>query len=350
MTQMAILQEVDKCMRCNGCVIACKREWKMKQETIGVMKVAYDQRLAIKSQKSVDMGPFLRFSCWHCPDPPCAKRCPKKAISKHDDGAVDVDFALCDPTVCQIIRPVSVPLWTASAAAIPRSASAATATRPARRSSARCAATRAGVTNTPVPHSRTPRHSQHNSSGYKSTLVFPGSDNATVINELTHAPMCVDTCPAKAMEWDTKANVVTYLRANYVLAGGTQGWVGNGSMYWASKKVALAPPKADPFVEDHLLPLRAGIFSSPLAKAAIVPTILVGGLMALSARRAANEEAAIDRRGGVGVMTKRLALLFAIATLASCSCLPSRSPTSVRTATTCRTRTRAPAATGLTRP
>ncbi len=38
--------------------------------------------------------------------------------------------------------------------------------------------------------------------------------------------------------------------------------------------------------------------------------------MALSARRAANEEACCHRRGGVGVMTKRLALLFAIATLA----------------------------------
>src|SRR5512139_3225049 len=102
MTVMAILQEVDKCMRCNGCVIACKREWKMKQETIGVMKVAYDQRLAIKSQKRVDMGPFIRYSCWHCPDPPCAKRCPKKAIIKRPNGAVDVDFNLCDPSVCQI--------------------------------------------------------------------------------------------------------------------------------------------------------------------------------------------------------------------------------------------------------
>ena len=33
MTVMAILQDADKCMRCNGCVTACKREWKMKLPT-----------------------------------------------------------------------------------------------------------------------------------------------------------------------------------------------------------------------------------------------------------------------------------------------------------------------------
>ena len=96
------------------------------------------------------------------------------------------------------------------------------------------------------------------------------------------------SCPAKAMVWDTRENIVKYLRdpAN----GFTDGYYGNGSMFWASKKVVLAPPKADPFVEDHLTPLTTGLFSSPLAKALIVPTLLAGGLMALSARRATNEE------------------------------------------------------------
>ena len=68
------------------------------------MKVASDQRLAIKSQRAADMGPFLRFSCWHCPDPPCAKRCPKEAIFQRPDGAVDVHLTgpnACDPNVCK---------------------------------------------------------------------------------------------------------------------------------------------------------------------------------------------------------------------------------------------------------
>jgi len=108
MTVMAILHDVDKCMRCNGCVVACKREWGIRAETIGVNNVAYDQRLAIKSQKRVDMGPFVRFSCWHCTDAPCARACPvKNAAGKYalswnkDTGAVAVDKTICNPTLCK---------------------------------------------------------------------------------------------------------------------------------------------------------------------------------------------------------------------------------------------------------
>jgi Fe-S-cluster-containing dehydrogenase component len=295
MTVMAILQEVDKCIRCNGCVIACKREWKMKQETIGVMKVAYDQRLAIKSQRRGDMGPFIRYSCWHCPNPPCAPRCPKKAITKKADGAVDVNFDLCDPAFCTDggLKPApcvvdcqrggypKVGLGSDMTFAIPG---------PKAYKCTLCS-DRAGATNTSVAFQNPPT-SQHYKSGYTSTLVFTGSDNTTVIDELRHAPMCVMTCPAKAMIWDTRDNVLKYLQANYSNVDGhpgSIGYVGNGSIFWASKKSLLAPPKADPFVEDHLSPLATSLFSNPVAKAAIVPTLLIGGLLALSARRAENE-------------------------------------------------------------
>ena len=97
MTEMAIFQDVDKCMRCNGCVISCKRTWQMKALNFGVHKVAPDQRLIIKSQKRVDMGPFMRYSCWHCTNPPCVKRCPFKAINKMANGAVMIDPELCQP-------------------------------------------------------------------------------------------------------------------------------------------------------------------------------------------------------------------------------------------------------------
>lgn len=292
MTVMAILQEVDKCMRCNGCVIGCKREWKMKQETIGVHKVAYDQRLAIKSQKRVDMGPFIRYSCWHCPDPPCAKRCPFDAISKKDDGAVDVDFALCNPNACQISAGVYPCVVDCQRGGYPKPGVGSDALyTPAEISSGipgphaqKCTlcSDRAGVNDTAVAF-QNPTHAT--------------SAEITAVAERAHEPMCVYTCPAKAMKWDTRDNILAYLSdpANgyYVPIGGglfEQRWVGNGSMFWASKKTLLGPPKADPFVEDHLAPAATGLFSGPLAKAAIVPTILVGGLMALSARRAANEE------------------------------------------------------------
>ena len=278
MTVMAILQEVDKCMRCNGCVISCKREWKMKQETIGVMKVAYDQRLAIKSQKRVDMGPFVRFSCWHCPDPPCAPACPFKAIIKRPNGAVDVDHTLCNPPGC-----------INSFGQYPCNVNCQRGGYP-----------KIGIgSDLPAAKGLPKDHKCTLCSGRAGAESEVGADalptralaaEITAVPGKAHEPACVYTCPAKAMKWDTQENIVDYLRANYILPNGTQGWMGNGSVYWASKKVMLAPPKADPFVEDHLAPVASGLFSSPLAKAAIVPTILVGGLMALSARRAANEE------------------------------------------------------------
>lgn len=275
MTVMAILQEVDKCMRCNGCVISCKREWKMKQETIGVMKVAYDQRLAIKSQKRVDMGPFIRYTCWHCPDPPCAKRCPKDAIIKRADGAVDVDFDLCDPSVCQINGQYPCVI-DCQRGGYPKIGIGSDSYATPKAQKCTLCSTRAGAEVTGVVQNPTGGNQV----------------NAESLAEKAHEPMCVYTCPAKAMKWDSRDNILTYLQANYsnVDGAGSIGWVGNGSMFWASKKTLLGPPKADPFVEDHLAPSATGLLSSPLAKAAIVPTILVGGLMALSARRTANEE------------------------------------------------------------
>ena len=62
---------------------------KMKALNPGVLKVAPDSRLMIKSQKRVDMGPFMRYSCWHCTNPPCVKRCPFTAMAKMPTDATN---------------------------------------------------------------------------------------------------------------------------------------------------------------------------------------------------------------------------------------------------------------------
>jgi len=282
MAVMAILQEVDKCMRCNGCVVACKREWKMKQETVGVMKVAYDQRLAIKSQRRTDMGPFMRFTCWHCPDPPCAPRCPKKAITKMPNGAVNVDYALCDPNSCKNgfgQYPCVVDCQRGGYPKVGVGSDLPAAAGLAKAHKCTLCSGRAG---------------EASEVGGDALPTRATAAEVAAVPGKAHEPACVSSCPAKAMKWDTQANILAYLNdpANgytNIDGKGTQGWMGNGSIFWASKKELLAPPKADPYVEDHLSPLTSSLFSSPLAKAAIVPTLLVGGLMAISARRTRNE-------------------------------------------------------------
>lgn len=267
---MAILQDVDRCMRCNGCVISCKRTWKMKAETIGVHKVSYDQRVAIKSQKRVDMGPFIRFSCWHCPDPPCAGGCPFKAIKKEANGAVSVDQTLCKPDQCR-----------------------KNGRYPCQTNCQRGGYPKIGVGSDLFGGPKM----------QKCTLCFgkAGEDDPTkamlptkatsaqitAVPEKAHQPACVYTCPAVAMKWDTRDNILAYLNdpANgFILPNGTKNWVGNGSMFWASRKVLLAPPKADPLVEDHLIPASSTLSSLSLG---IVPALALGGMLMYSKRRAA---------------------------------------------------------------
>lgn len=292
MTVMAILQDVDKCMRCNGCVVACKREWKMKTTTIGVMKVASDQRVAIKSQKRVDMGPFVRFSCWHCPKPPCAPACPRGAIVKRANGAVDVIESKCNPSLCK--KNGQYPCVVAcQRGGYPKiGVGRTTQTSGPKANKCTLCYTRAGndgLSSTPLPTRAVDN---------KSKLYAAGIDNSISVPDLAHEPACVSSCPAKAMIWDTQANIKKYLNdpANgFIVPTGTPGvysrnWVGNGSMFWASKRQQIAPPKADPLIEDHLAPLTGDVAGSSLKVA--LPTLVVGGLVALSARRARIEEEA----------------------------------------------------------
>ncbi|TLM97308.1 MAG: hypothetical protein FDZ75_04790, partial [Actinobacteria bacterium] len=286
MTLMAILQDVDKCMRCNGCVIACKREWNMKlptalDSTVIPQRsvVGPSQRLAIKSQKRVDMGPFVRFTCWHCPSPPCAAGCPYGAIVKEGTGAVSVDVnGLCDPDTCRV------------KAGYPTN----TGPKPCEIECQRGGYPKVGV---PYEGTTAPKMNKctlctgkagadtdPNLNAAKSLPTRATAAEIAAVPEKAHEPACVSSCPAKAMKWDTRDNILTYLNdsANgFTLPDGTKGWLGNGSMFWASKKTVLAPPKADPFIEDHIAPMTASMLSG-LGGKMLVPTLVVGGLAAIS--------------------------------------------------------------------
>lgn len=277
MTTMAVFQDVDKCMRCNGCVLSCKRTWQMKNETVGVHKCSYDQRVAIKSMKRVDMGPFIRFSCWHCYDPPCAKRCPFDAIVKQASGAVSVDPDLCNPSACAHQCVTDCQRGGYPKIGIGSDSEVADKAWKCTLCHGRAGATLDSAYGQPLP-------------------TRASASQISTTPERAHEPACVYTCPAKAMEWDTLSSIW-----DRVKVGGTDGYISvvggpDGSVMWASKKYYLAAPKADPLIEDHLSPMVTDLLGGSFAKAAIVPTLVLGGLMALSARKAAN---ASGTEGGV---------------------------------------------------
>ncbi|MCG2808181.1 MAG: hypothetical protein L6413_07945 [Coriobacteriia bacterium] len=263
---MAVFQDVDKCMRCNGCVISCKRKWKMKALNPGVHKTAPDQRVIIKSQKRLDMGPFIRFSCWHCPDPPCVKRCPFGALEKKADGAVAIDPTKCDPTQCS---------------------------RQCVTDCQRGGYPKVGVGSDLFTTSKAWKCTLCNGVAGAAADLDPayGDPNPTrataaeigLVAEKAHEPTCVYTCPAKAMQWDTRAAIVG--AGGIIATGGYISYQGDGSMFWASKKYIIAAPKADPFVEDHITPMLSSMLTDSVSKATVVPTLVAGGIIAVIARR-----------------------------------------------------------------
>ena len=284
--EMAILQDVDKCMRCNGCVVSCKRTWQMTvpETSYGEGKTAPGRRMVIKSQKRVDMGPFTRFSCWHCENPPCVKRCPFEAITKKDNGAVHIDWDLCQPgqmnsTGVQCIGQCQIDCGRGGYPKIGKGSDLA----PAATKAWKCTMCygRAGIGLV----TEVDTFGNHGSLDPAIGFALPTKASAAeyaLVPEKEHQPACVFTCPANAMMWDTRDNILAYINDP---ANGFISAQGDGSMYWASRKSLLLAPKADPFIEDHVTPLVSSVLSSPFAKAALVPAVLGAGLMALIARR-----------------------------------------------------------------
>lgn len=298
---MAIFQDVDSCMRCRGCVISCKRTWKMKAEKPGEHKVEFDQRVIIKSSKRIDNGPFIRFSCWHCASPPCASRCPFGAVKKQENGAVSIDPDLCNPggtnargvkcnwdtgqAQCQLdCNRGGYPKIGIGSDVFPTDPKAWKCTLCWGR-----AGSDADIAEATAQHNNVafgeplPKNSRGSNN-------LPGTDD---VDEMAHEPSCVYTCPAKAMKWDTRTEIRNHINtAGYISAQG------DGSMYWASKKSIIIQPKADPYIEDHITPMVSNLLTGPFAKAALVPTIFAGGLLAVIARRQQNMEESAGMREG----------------------------------------------------
>jgi Fe-S-cluster-containing dehydrogenase component len=311
---MAIAQDADKCMRCNGCVISCKRTWQMRGEIPTDdkpnQKVSVNQRVVIKPQRRVDTAPFVRFSCWHCPDPPCVRRCPWKAIVKDPDGPVYVDPALCDPVKIDPVTKANcgkVCQSDCGRGGYPKIGTGCSDPLYLTAKSWKCTMCygRAGLPTAlqtanygPVLPTKAPTHTDGK---YYSQLT--ATPNTSEVPEMVHQPSCVYTCPAKAMHYDSRQNIINYLNAGLGYTGTDSRMkfvsaFGDGSMFWFSRNYMLIAPKADPLMEDHISPMVGSLLSGPFAKAALVPTLVAGGLLALAARRAKIQEEEASMAGG----------------------------------------------------
>ena len=92
MAKSLLLIDIDQCVRCYACEIACKQENDLHIGPRLVQNITIGPRNVL-NELYMDFVPVL---CFHCDDPPCAYFCSNGAIVKRDDGVVLINGLLCN--------------------------------------------------------------------------------------------------------------------------------------------------------------------------------------------------------------------------------------------------------------
>jgi Fe-S-cluster-containing dehydrogenase component len=96
MTRYAIVTDLNRCVGCLSCSVACKA---VNSVPIGnfwnkVLRIGPSLKAEVKRSSDVEMY-YLPVSCQHCEDPECIKVCPTQASHKREDGTVQIDKSKC---------------------------------------------------------------------------------------------------------------------------------------------------------------------------------------------------------------------------------------------------------------
>lgn len=245
MAETAILYDSSKCSACKGCQVQCKQWNQLPSSTVkngnqftgsyqSMSALNGDTRLMITfDEKATDKGvewAFMRKACFHCTDPACLPVCPKSAISKLENGTVKLDRTKCiGCKYCNAACPFEVPKY-----------------RP-----------NFGVSN-------------------KCTLCDDRVDHGL-------KPACVTTCPAEALSFGPRADMVAAGKARVEelkTAGFTKaelyGETEMGGMHVLS--VAKYGLEAHGLIRDPRIPETVSIFGLMRPILAVGAAVLAGGL------------------------------------------------------------------------
>ena len=90
MSQRIFVVDMNRCIGCNACTIACKDRAGLPDD------LDYLRIERVESGVYPNVGMYYRVvHCFHCEKPPCVDVCPTGAISKRDDGFVHLDVEGC---------------------------------------------------------------------------------------------------------------------------------------------------------------------------------------------------------------------------------------------------------------
>lgn len=97
MTQYAIVTDLNRCVGCLGCIVACKT---INNTPIGKYNTVINRVGPTPIEGMSGQWPdvemyFLPVGCQHCENPACVDVCPTSASYVAEDGTVQIDKELC---------------------------------------------------------------------------------------------------------------------------------------------------------------------------------------------------------------------------------------------------------------
>ena len=90
MSQRLFVVDMNRCIGCNACTIACKDRAGLPDD----MDLLRVERVETGLYPDVDMH-YRVTHCFQCENPPCLEACPSGAISKNESGFVLLDVDSC---------------------------------------------------------------------------------------------------------------------------------------------------------------------------------------------------------------------------------------------------------------
>ncbi|OUO88362.1 4Fe-4S ferredoxin [Gordonibacter sp. An230] len=96
MSRAVIVTDLNRCVGCLACSVACKavNGTELGEFWVKVLRVGPNPRSEGASFPNVEMY-YLPVGCQHCADPECVKVCPTGASHKLEDGTVQIDKSKC---------------------------------------------------------------------------------------------------------------------------------------------------------------------------------------------------------------------------------------------------------------